>query len=153
MRLTLLVNLRRFARRAGKVEHTQRAICLIVTMHLRCMPSEHPFMLELASRPLMKLPCSPPRKIPAFGRVAGKWWLHELIGQCQRRQHFGTRQTISGLRAVGVGSGRARAEAAEHRLSCIAVQALLAAARSSTLSRPRAGCTHGACMFGALIRA
>jgi len=81
------------------------------------------------------LPCSPPRKIPAFGRVAGKWWLHELIGQWQRRQHFGTRQMISGLRAVGVGSGRARAGAAEHRLSYIAVQSLLAAARSSTLSR------------------
>ena len=63
-----------------------------------------------------------------------KWWLLELIGQRQRRQHFGTLETIGGLRAVGVGSGRARAEAAEHRLSCIAVQAPLAAARSSTLS-------------------
>ena len=68
----LLVNLRRSAHRAGKVEHIQRALCLIVTTHLRCMPSEHPFMLELASRPLMKLPCSPPRTIHALGRLARK---------------------------------------------------------------------------------
>ena len=68
-------------------------------------------------------------------QVGTQRWLHELSGMRQRRQHFGTLQTIDGLRAVGVGSGRARAEAAEHRLSCIAVQSLLAAARSSTLSR------------------
>ena len=29
-------------------------------------------MLELASSPLVKLPCSPPRTIPAFGRLARK---------------------------------------------------------------------------------
>ena len=54
---------------------------------------------------------------------------------------------------MGVGSGRARAEASEHRLSCTAVRALLAAARGSTLSRPHAGCTQGACMLGGLILA
>ena len=86
-------------------------------------------------------------------QVGTQRWLQELIGQRQRRQHFGTLETIGELLAVGVGSGRARAEVAEHQLSSTAVQALLAAARSSTLSRPRAGCTHGACMFGALIRA
>ena len=67
-------------------------------------------------------------------QVGTQRWLQELIGQRQRRQHFGTLQTISGLRAVGVGSGTARAEAPEHRLSCTAVQALLAAARGPTLS-------------------
>ena len=67
--------------------------------------------------------------IPAFGRLARRWWLHELSGRRQRRQHFGTPQTIGWMRAVGVGSGRARAEAAEHRLSCTAAQALLKAAR------------------------
>ena len=69
----------------------------------------HPFMLELASCPLMKLPCSPLRTIPAFGRLARMWSLHELSGRRQRRHHFGTLQTIGGLHAVGVGSGRARA--------------------------------------------
>ena len=67
-------------------------------------------------------------------QVGKQRWLQELIGQRQRRQHFGTLETIDGLLAVGVGSGRADAEAAEPRLSCTAVQALLAAARSPTLS-------------------
>ena len=40
------------------------------------------------------------REIPAFGRIAGKWWLPELIGQWQSRQHFGTRQIISSAGCV-----------------------------------------------------
>ena len=67
-------------------------------------------------------------------QVGKQRWLHELIGQRQRRQHFRTLETIGGLLAVGVGSGSLRPEAREHRLSCTAVQALLAAARSPTLS-------------------
>ena len=90
---------------------------------------------------------------PAFGRLAGQWWLHELSGQRQRRQLFGTLQTINGLRAASVGSGRAFAEAPQHRLSCTAVQALMVAARGPTLSRPHVGCTQGACMLGGLIQA
>ena len=101
----------------------------------------------------MKLPCSPPRTIPAFGRLAGKWWLLELIGQRQRRQHFGTLQIINGLHAVGVGSIRANAEAADYRLLCTAVQALLAAARGPSSSGPHAGCRLGASMLGSLILA
>ena len=129
------------------------AIGLTSATHLRYMHSEHPFMLEIASSPPTKLPCSPPRTIPAFGSLARRWWLHELSSWRQCRQHFGTLQTISGLRAVGVGSGRARAEAADHRLSCTAVQALLEAARGPTSSSPRAGCTLGTCILGGLIRA
>ena len=98
-----------------------RALALVALTHLSYMHSEHPFMLELASSPLVKLPCSPPRTIPAFGRLARRWWLHELSGWRQRRQHFGTLQIIGELRAVGVGSGRVRAEAAEYRLGCTAV--------------------------------
>ena len=86
-------------------------------------------------------------------QVGTQRWLQELIGQRQRRQHFGTLETIGELLAVGVGSGRADAEAAKPRLSCTAVQALLAAARGPTLSRPHAGCTLGACMLGGLILA
>ena len=116
--------------------------------HLRYMHSEHPFMLELASSPLVKLPCSPPRTIPAFGRLARKWWLHEVTGHRQHRQLFCTLQLVGGLRAISVGSGRARAEAPEHRLSYTAVQALLAAARGSTSSRPHLGCTQEIHMVG-----
>ena len=72
MRVTALVNLLRSTRRAGKVEHTSRAIRLVGATHLSNMHSEHPFMLEIASSPLVNLPCSPPRTIPAFGRLARK---------------------------------------------------------------------------------
>ena len=71
-----------------------------------------------------------PRTIPAFGRLARKWWLHELIGQRQRRQHFCTLQMVGGLRAVSVSSSSELDEAPQPRLSCSAVQALLVAARS-----------------------
>jgi len=96
----------------------------------------------------MKLPCSPPRTIQAFGRLARKWWLHKLKGRRQRRQHFGTLHIINGLRAVGVGSGRSRSEAPEHRLSCTAVQALLLAAHGPTCSGQHAGCTQRISMIG-----
>ena len=90
MRPTTLVNQRRSTRRAGKVEHMSRAIGLTSATHLRYMHSEHPFMLELASSPLTKLPCSPPRTNRAFGRLAGKRWLQELGEQRQRCKLFGT---------------------------------------------------------------
>ena len=125
-----------------------RALALVALTHLSTMPSEHPFMLELASSPLVKLPCSPPRTIQAFGRLAGTWWLLEQIGQRQRRQHFGTLQCINWLRAVSVGSGRAHAEAQEHRLCCTAVQVLLVAAHGPTCSSSHAGCTQGIRMLG-----
>ena len=71
-RPTLLVNLIRSSHRAGKVEQMSRALALVALMHLSSMPSEHPFMLDVASSPLTKLPCSPPRTIQAFGRLARK---------------------------------------------------------------------------------
>ena len=86
-------------------------------------------------------------------QVGTQRWLHELSRRRQRRQHFGTLQTISGLLAVGVGSVSMCAEAPELRLSCTAALALLAAARGPTLSSPHAGCTQGTCMLGGLILA
>ena len=107
-----------------------RALALVALTHLRYMHSEHHFMLELASSPLVKLPCSPQRTIQAFGRCAGKGWLLEVGGQRQRRQHFCTLQMVGGLRAVSVSSSSELDEAPQPRLSCSAVQALLVAARS-----------------------
>ena len=49
-----------------------RALALAALMHLKSMPSEHLFMLDVASEPLTKLPCSPPRTVQAFGRLARK---------------------------------------------------------------------------------
>ena len=81
-------------------------------------------------------------------QVGTQRWLHKLNSQRQHRQHFSTLQAVSGLRAVSVGSSRAFAEALQHRLSCTAVQALLAAARGSTSSRPHLGCTQRIHMVG-----
>ena len=81
-------------------------------------------------------------------QVGTQRWLHKLSSRRHRRQLFSTLQTINGLRAVSVGSFRAFAEAAEYRLSCTAVQALLVAARGSTSSGPHAGFTQGISMVG-----
>ena len=56
MRPTALVNLCRSTRRAGKVGHMSCAIGLTAATHLSYVPSEHPFMLELASSRLRTLP-------------------------------------------------------------------------------------------------
>ena len=88
-----------------------RALALVALTHLSYMHSEYPFMLELASSSLTKLPCSPPRTIQADRQVGTQRWLHELSRRQQRRQHFGTLGIINGLRAVGVGSSSKLAEA------------------------------------------
>ena len=74
LRAELLVNLRRSAHRAGKVEQHARVLGLLGTTHLSFIPSEQPSVLELTSSPLVKLPCSPLRTIPAFDRYAAEWW-------------------------------------------------------------------------------
>ena len=64
-------------------------------------------------------------------QVGTQRWLQELSGQRQRRQHFGTLETIGELLAVGVGSGRADAEAVDPRLSCTAERRASAAGGGS----------------------
>ena len=117
MRVTLLVNQSRSTRRAGKVEHMSCAIGLTSATHLRYMHSEHPFMLEIASSPLTKLPCSQPRTNRAFGRLDGKWWLQELGEQRQRCKLFGTLALVCVAAAVLARAPLGRAEATERR-SC-----------------------------------
>ena len=115
MRPTTLVNLRRSTRRAGKVEHMSCAIGLTSATHLRYMHGEHPFMPEIASSPLTKLPCSPPRTNRAFGRLDGKWWLQELGEQRQRCKLFGTLALVCVVAAVLARAPLGRAEATERR--------------------------------------
>ena len=86
-RKTASANLLGSERRAGKVDQRSRALRLPATTHLRCVPNEHPCMLEPAPRALLSLTYSPPRTIGAFGRIAGKWWLQQLVGMQQRSQH------------------------------------------------------------------
>ena len=85
MRRTTLVNQRRSARRADKVDEMSRGTCEPASMHLLFTSGAHLFELERSLRPLMKLPCSPSRTIQAFSRLAGKWWLHLPNDQRQRR--------------------------------------------------------------------
>ena len=73
-------------------------------------------------------------------QVGTQRWLQELSRQRQRRQHLGTLETIGELLAVGVGSGRERAEAAEPRLSCTAMQALLRAGGGSQPNFEQTAC-------------
>ena len=131
-----------------------RALALVALTHLRYMHSEHPFMLELASSPLVnvKLPCSLPRTIQAFGRLARK-------GGC-------TSSAAGGI--VGSSSARCRASTGCVLWAWAASEPLLrqrnidfhappckrcwccvlVAARGSTLSGPHAGCTQGVSMVG-----
>ena len=125
-----MLNLLGSERRAGKVEHIARSTCLKGIVDLACMPSDPPFILSLATLPLTKLPCSPPRTIQGFGRLARKWWLLKLNVQRLCRQYVSTLQMVGGLRAVGVGSSSELAGAPQPRFSCTAVQALLAAAHA-----------------------
>ena len=90
-----------------------RALALVALTHLRYMHSEHPFMLELASSPQTSCHAHLAAYDSSIRQVGTQRWLHELSRRRQRRQHFGTLGIINGLRAVGVGSSRAFAEAAE----------------------------------------
>ena len=93
--------------------------------------------------------------IRAFGRFAGKWWLHQLGGYQQREQLVGAMCIFRGLRVMGVRSFRWREDELEARLShasaCTLLMAL--AAQLATCSGSHAGCTQGICMLGSAAAA
>ena len=89
MRLTLIVNLRRLAGRAGKVEHVPRALCLVTTTHLTFTSGKHLFMLERASVTTAQAhTCISPlgRRISMEWCI---WWLQQHGGQQQWPALFG----------------------------------------------------------------
>ena len=88
--------------------------------------------------------------IRAFGRFAGKWWLHQLGGYQQCEQLVGAMCIFRGLRVMGVRSCRWREDELEARLSHAPVCTLLMAlAAQLAADRMRAvRCTHGMCMVG-----
>ena len=140
MRRTTLVNQRRSARRADKVDEMSRGTCETASMHLLSTSGAHLFELERSLRPLMKLPCSPSRTIQAFSRLAGKWWLHLPNDQRQRRQCFGAMRVIGALLAVVASISRSCSCTSEARSSDAPVwgcswrrAAQLAAARMRTV--------------------
>ena len=102
-----IANERRTTRQPGKVDMRSRALRLPATTHLRCVPNEHPCMLEPAPRAILSLTYSPPRMIGAFGRIAGKWWLQQL-GVMQQRDHHASMLAAVRLVAPALTGARMR---------------------------------------------
>ena len=67
LRLTLLVNLRRLARRTDKLDQMSRGLCLPAATHLGMTSGEHLFDLEPAPSLLLKLTSSHPGSTTGFG--------------------------------------------------------------------------------------
>ena len=109
MRVTLIVNPRRSAGRAGKVEHVPRALCLVTTTHLTFTSGKHLFMLERASVTTAQAHTC----ISPLGRRISMewcmWWLQQHGGQQQHGQLFGVVVVVRVVaavlvRAIGEGS-------------------------------------------------
>ena len=80
MRLTLLVNLRKVARRTDKVDQLTRGLCPPAATHLGISSGKHLFDLEHTLRPLVKLTASHPCSTTGFGWCGCIWWLQEIGG-------------------------------------------------------------------------
>ena len=145
-----LVNLRRLARRTGKVDEMSRGLRLVASTHLVLTSGEHFLKVKLALSCLLTCTCSPRRTIQAFRRCAGKVWLHELGGEMLLGQCFGAMRIIGGLREVGTSSCGSGGNELEARFLYAMVRTLLMAAGSPTSSGSHSGCTHGICMIGSL---
>ena len=144
------MNLRRLARRTGKVDEMSRGLRLVASTHLVLTSGEHLLKVQLALSCLLTCTCSPRRTIQAFRRCAGKVWLHELGGEMLLGQCFGAMRIIGGLREVGTSSCGSGGNELEARFLYAMVRTLLMAAGSPTSSGSHSGCTHGICMIGSL---
>ena len=82
MHKSLLVNSRRSAHQAGKVEHMSRALALAALTHLIIMPSEHPFMLECRDRHTTSHEDAMPHHRVQFQHSAG--WHTSVAARAQR---------------------------------------------------------------------
>ena len=115
--------------------------------HRGLTSGKHLLELEPALRPLLTCTCSPQRMIRAFGRFAGKWWLHQLGGYQQREQLVGAMCIFRGLRVMGVRSCRWREDELEARLSHTpACTLLMALAAQLAADRMRAVLKGSACL-------
>ena len=119
--------------------------------HRGLTSGKHLLELEPALRPLLTCTCSPQRMIRAFGRFAGKWWLHQLGGYQQREQLVGAMCIFRGLRVMamqmGVRSCRWREDELEARLShAPACTLLMALAAQLAADRMRAVLKGSACL-------
>ena len=113
MRLTLLVNLRRLASRAGKVDQISRTLCLKGATHLAFTSGKHLFMLERASVTTARAhTCIS----PLGGRISLEWciwWLQQHYGQQQHGQLYlvlVVARMVAAVLTSAIGSGSEVAE-------------------------------------------
>ena len=149
MRPTLLANLRRPARRAGKVDKVSRGLCPPAVTHLAITSGKHPFDPEPALRPLLKLTSLAGAQALRFGCLSCRWWLQLLGEQRHRRQLVGTLALMNLVAAVLAGPPLGRIEAAERRscgLDCIGGHC----SRRMLLPSASSSCARQAEAFGTL---
>ena len=115
MRLTLLVNLCRSARRTDKVDQVTRALCPPAATHLGITSGKHLFGLEPSLSLLLKLTSTQPCSATGFGCFGCRWWLQEL-GDWQRRgQLFGTLTMVAVVAAMVAVAAWSSIDEDEHR--------------------------------------
>ena len=116
MRLAPLVNLRRSARRTGKLDQMSRGLCLPAATHLGSTSGKHLFGLEPALSLLLKLTSSQPCSATGFGCFGCIWWLQQLGEQQQRNQLFSMLAMVVLVAAVVVGACWLIIDEAERRV-------------------------------------
>ena len=117
MRVMRLVNQCRLSRQTNEVDEKSCALRLLAATHRGLTSGEHLLELEPALRPALTFTCSPRRRIRAFGRYAGKVWLHKLGGLLQLGQLVCAMRVVGGQRVMSVRSSGARGDEPEAR-SC-----------------------------------
>ena len=145
------------ARRTDKVDDMSGGLRLPAATHRGLTSGKHLLELEPILIPLglalvccvliCSCTCSPQRMIRAFGRFAGKWWLHQLGGYQQCEQLVGAMCIFRGLCVMGVRSCRWCEDELEARLSHTPVCTLLMAlAAQLAADRMRAVLKGSACL-------
>ena len=82
LRLTLLVNLRRLARRTDKLDQMSRGLCLPAATHLGIASGKYLFDLEPTPSLPLKLTPSQPCSAAGFGCFGCRWWCKRLAAAC-----------------------------------------------------------------------
>ena len=141
MRKTLLVNLRRLARRTDKLDQMSRGLCLPAATHLGITSGKHLLDLEHTLCPLLKLTSSHPCSNTGFGCFGCIWWLQQLGEQQQRNQLFSTLTTIGMVAAVVAGACWLIIDEAERRFCDVGRR-----------SRPCSRCMIPASCSGSCVR-
>jgi hypothetical protein len=100
----------RLSRQTDEVDEKSCALGLLAATHRGSTSGEHLLELEPALRPALTFTCSPRRRIRAFGRYAGKVWLHQLGGLLQLGRLVCAMRVVGGQRMMSVRSSGERGD-------------------------------------------